>query len=424
MKQPEDIIIALVISLPIILSGIAILVWRHLRSKTLPAWLSGLLGLLALCGSMVIATLLFLVFVLVLGPFGLIWWGAIVFVIVEWVRKHRAARQYGLLWLLAVSSERFMPLVPAIDAFAREHRGAFSRRARRLAGMLNAGVPLPDALDRCPGLLPRYAVPMIRVGYETGTLAPSLRQAATVHDLHEPIWAAITGITTYLLMLPAFGILLLTFLMIKIIPSFEKIFKDFGTALPSMTQALISASNFAVNYWFLLLPFYLVGALLVIHATLRYFGWIDTDLPGIARLTRRFDSARVLDTLALVARQRRPLTEGIAALAHSYPKQNVRWRLAMAAVGISAGRDWCESLREQDLIRHSDLAILQAAQRVGNLPWALHEMADSNRRRLAYRVQAAAQVLFPPMIIAMGLVVMFIVVALFLPLIALIQHMV
>ena len=71
--------------------------------------------------------------------------------------------------------------------------------------MLEAGVPLPDALDQCPGLLPRYAAPMIRVGYETGTLAHALRQAATVHDFGEPIWMALQGKIAYLLLLPVFG---------------------------------------------------------------------------------------------------------------------------------------------------------------------------------------------------------------------------
>ena len=67
--------------------------------------------------------------------------------------------------------------------------------------------------------------------------------------------------------------------------------------------------------------------------------------------------------------------------------------------------------------------MLQAAQRASNLPWALAEMADGVRRRLSYRVLAAIQLLLPPIVILMGLVVMFIVVALFSPLIALIQRL-
>ena len=107
-----------------------------------------------------------------LGFVGIVGWVVLIFVLIEGSRKYRATQQHGLLWLLTVSAERDMPLIPAMEAFARERGGSFSRRAKRLAGMLKAGVPLPDALDRCPGLLPRYAAPTIRVGYETGTLGP------------------------------------------------------------------------------------------------------------------------------------------------------------------------------------------------------------------------------------------------------------
>ena len=258
-----------------------------------------------------------------------------IYVVIEGVRKYRATQQYGLLWLLTVSAERSMPLAPAIEAFARERGGSFSRRARRLAEMLKAGVPLPDALDRCPGLLPRYALPMIRVGCETGTLAPALRQAAKVHDLDEPIWTALQGKIAYLLLLPAFGFVLLMFIMLKIVPSFEKIFNDFGTALPAMTHGLIAVSYFIVNFWFLFLPLFLLGPVLLFYVPMRYFGWTDWDLPGMGRFTRRLDSAQILDTLALVAGQQRPLPEGIAALARSYPKADIRRRLRQAAADIS-----------------------------------------------------------------------------------------
>ena len=46
------------------------------------------------------------------GPFGLLWWGVVLYVIVEGVRKYRATQQDGLMWLLTVSAERSMPLTP------------------------------------------------------------------------------------------------------------------------------------------------------------------------------------------------------------------------------------------------------------------------------------------------------------------------
>ena len=423
MKQADVILVAAIIVLGLLLALVVILAARRIRTGTLHPILAGVLTYLGIIGRVLLALVLLFALAYLMGPFGIIAWFILIFTLTEGARKFRASRQYGLLWLLTVSAERSMPLVPAIEAFAKERCGLFSRRAKRLAAMLNEGVSLPDALDRCPGLLPRYAVPMIRVGHETGTLAPALRQASTAYNLHEPVWMAINGRIAYLFLLPVLGLGILTFIMMQIVPAFQKIFADFDTSLPLMTVALIGVTNLFFQFGFLLLPLYLLALLLMVHILMRYFGLIDTDLPGVTRITRRFDSANILDTLAVVAGQQRSLSEGIAALASCYPKKNIRQRLLQATADIEMGRDWCESLLWHGLIRRPEAAILQSAQRVGNLAWALREMAESVRRRLIYRLQAITQVLFPPIVVLMGLVVMFIVVALFLPLISLISNL-
>jgi len=191
-----------------------------------------------------------------------------------------------------------------------------------------------------------------------------------------------------------------------------------------LTRSLIWLANGIAQYWFLAWPVFLLVDGLVLYAVLRYFGLIDWDLPGIERLTRRFHAAQVLDTLALVAGSQTPLDEGVLALAQSYPKADIRRRLRQAAADMQSGGGWCESLHRRGLIRQAEVVILQAAQRVGNLPWALSEMAESGRRRLAYRLQALIEMLFPPIVVVFGLIVMFVVVALFVPIIALIQRLI
>lgn len=80
-----------------------------------------------------------------------------------------------------------------------------------------------------------------------------------------------------------------------------------------------------------------------------------------------------------------------------------------------------QALRQAKLIRSSDLAILTAAERSGNLEWALEEMADSSIRRLAYRLRLALNVLFPAVLFVFGLFIAFVVISLFMPLVSLIQ---
>ncbi len=152
----------------------------------------------------------------------------------------------------------------------------------------------------------------------------------------------------------------------------------------------------------------------------RYFGW---DLPGTGWLTRRLDAADVLDGLALAARQQQPMLNGFNAIARSHPRSYIQSMLYRAAGDVRNGHDWADALFAAGLIRRADLAVLQAAERAGNLPWALGEMADSNRRRFAYRLQSIAQTAFPIIIILFGAIVGFIVTALFLPLVELIKAM-
>ncbi|MFZ1936613.1 MAG: type II secretion system F family protein [Thermoguttaceae bacterium] len=396
---------------------------RHIRSGRRLPGVSLLGATLEVIGRVLMILLLLVILVAVFGPVGIIFCGILVFAIIECFRKHRASQQNALLWLLVISAERSMPLGPAIEAFAAEQGGSFAWRARRLAELLAAGTPLADALELCPRLLPVYTLPMIRVGSQSGALAPALRQAATVHDQNAPLFMSLIGKIGYLVVLPFFGLGILTFVMAWIVPKFEAIFHDFRADLPGETTTLIDISYCFINYWYLFLPVFLFFAWLVVYAPMRYFGWTLWDLPLARRLARRLDAARILDGLALVARQQRPLVEGITTLALSYPKPSVRQRLALATFDIEAGWDWADSLARHSLIRPAEHAVLQAAQRAGNLPWAMQEMADSARRRFFYKLQALVQAVFPVVLICFGLVVMYVVVALFLPLVALIQRM-
>ncbi len=351
---------------------------------------------------------------------------ALVVIAVAW-QRHRRMQQYMMLATLAVAAERGMPLAPSVQAFAEERRGRMRHRAARLTELLRAGVPLPGALERVPGVIPYEALPTIRVGHATGSLAAALRTALDSRGANEWLWQQAAAKVFYVCFLIFFGTCIATYMLYKLVPEFQVILAEFDAEPPALTQRVIGVMAFCGNS----MPGLLLGEgvrllvlVILFYSVLRYIGWVRWNPPGVARLMRRLDVAAILGTLGLVAQRGRPFTEGIAALAVSYPDGWVRQRLSAVLLDLESGADWCDSLARHGVIRGADLAVLQAAQRVGNLPWALREMADSNRRRLVYQLQGLLHVLYPLAILALGVTIMAFVVAFFLPIVALIENLV
>jgi type II secretory pathway component PulF len=129
----------------------------------------------------------------------------------------------------------------------------------------------------------------------------------------------------------------------------------------------------------------------------------------------------VLRWLAIAVRQQRPLAEMVRLMAGYFPRPALQWRLERAARRMESGEDWCDSLYRVGLLRHAEAGLFRAAQRAGNLAWALEEMADSSVRRAAYRWSAWLNVLFPAVVIVFGGGVFFLALGILTPLFGLIS---
>jgi protein transport protein HofC len=88
---------------------------------------------------------------------------------------------------------------------------------------------------------------------------------------------------------------------------------------------------------------------------------------------------------------------------------------------MEAGLPWWDSLWRRRLISAADRSLLESAERLGNLPWALQAVAEWHHWRLTYRMHWWLHLLAPPLVILVGMVVGFVVVALFMPLIKIIE---
>jgi protein transport protein HofC len=146
-------------------------------------------------------------------------------------------------------------------------------------------------------------------------------------------------------------------------------------------------------------------------------------MPLVANIFFRRHSAILLRCLAYVVEGNKPMTEAIRNLARTHPAEPVRKRLLRVVRDIEAGEDWCRALAVRGLIRPSEESLLEAAKKVGNLPWALRQAAESSERRLTYRFQLWVQWFLPLCVLLAGALVFLIVVAYFAPLLVLIEKL-
>lgn len=336
--------------------------------------------------------------------------------------KYAAAERRGLLWALTVAAERGIPLAQAARAFADERSLQLGLRASRLADLLEAGAPLPQALDLSRNAVSTDALLAARIGHELGMLGPALRMSLDHTEQVAGVMRRIMADFAYFVFVGWVGLMVITFMALKIIPVFQKMFDEFHLLLPQLTLLVIGAMRQWFVYWYLYLPPPLLLFTAAGLVTLAYYaGWSRYEVPLFHRFWLRRESALVLRALAFAVRQQRALGPTVRMLSHQYPKVSVAQRLARAATAIDQGVPWCDALRQVGLLKDFEASVLRAAERVGNLAWALDEMADSTWRRFAMRLHAALGFLSPVLILIMGMAVASLVIGLFMPLIALIQ---
>jgi type II secretory pathway component PulF len=412
---------------PIILIGLVVLgfalLWsRHLAYRHRPAAADDAMKLiLSIAAWVCVVTGIggaVLQGLFVLSPVGIV---IIACVAIMLVTRYRAMERRSLLRCLSLAAQKRVPLNEAARAFANERSDELGLRATRLAEGIEAGMSLPEALTRSGTRLPVDALLAVRVGYETNTLSESLRRVARFDSDLDLLIRSVVEKLMYLLCIwiVMFGIL--TFIMLKIVPVFEKMFREFEIKLPAITQALIAISVEFVKFGFLLIP--VIGGVTAAACVgvLYYVDFLPRGAPVVNWLCKRWDAALVMRVLALAVRFGWPMNKTIWLLARVYPSAPVRARLVQTGRRIDNGEDWCDSLRRVGLLRTADWAVLQSASRVGNLEWALDEMADSSIRRLVYQLRVAVNFVFPSTLFLFGLIVGFVVIGLFVPLVSLIQ---
>jgi type IV pilus assembly protein PilC len=214
--------------------------------------------------------------------------------------------------------------------------------------------------------------------------------------------------------------------MLYIIPKFDKIFRDFGMKLPWMTEMLISVSRWFGEYWYVLplfpLSIYLILKLIRMNKSGAYaLDRLTLWIPIVGGLVEKTIVARTTRTLGTLIASGVPILEALAIVRETSNNAVFERMFQRIYESIREGDTIAQPLKESRLVDDMVVNMVDVGEETGDLDTMLYKVADVYDEEVDVMVESLISLLEPLMIVFLGFIIGFIVIALFLPLIKLLE---
>ncbi|MBS0198417.1 MAG: type II secretion system F family protein [Planctomycetes bacterium] len=301
---------------------------------------------------------------------------------------------------------------------------------------VEGGSSLSEAMGKFPKAFNHLYVKMVNAGEIGGVLDIILQRLAEFMEKSQRLQRKIKGAMVYPIVVITIAALILTGIMVFIIPKFEEIFRDFGVALPWLTMKLISTSRWvagtnpgqSIPGWIVLLPSPII--MIAMWKLIRKAGpgraATDTMLlfsPVFGNLIRKTVIARFTRTLGTLVSAGVPILEAVKITKETSGNYVFEKALQKVHDSIREGEGFAAPLRESKTCDAIVVNMIDVGEETGELDAMLLKIADNYDEEVDVAVAALVSLLEPLMVVVLGGIVGTIVVAMFLPLVAMIQSL-
>jgi general secretion pathway protein F len=285
---------------------------------------------------------------------------------------------------------------------------------------VRGGASLSDTLLRHhPRPFSRLYVNMVRAGEKGGVLEVTLRRLAEFLEARGAFRDAVVSALAYPLVITAVGAGAIVFLMTFVIPRFATIFADLGQAIPLPTQILLNVSGAARAYWWVAPP-------VVLGAVFAWRTWTSTPegrlawdqwvlrLPLFGPLAMKIETARFTRTLGTMLKSGVPVLGAMAVVGDMMSNQAIAGAVTRIAQDVKRGGTIAVSMREHAPFPSLAVHMVRVGEETGRLEEMLLKVAETFEADVRSDLKRVIGLLEPIIILAMGVVVAFIVVAMLL----------
>jgi type IV pilus assembly protein PilC len=322
-----------------------------------------------------------------------------------------------------------LPLLRALELITKQERNpAFKVILSNVVDSVSQGNNLSEALQAHPKVFDKLFVNMVRAGEAGGVLDKVLDRLAKFREKAERIQKKVKAAMVYPGVVMSVAIIIVYILMVKVVPSFQKLLDGQKTQMPPLTEFVIGISKLLTVYWWAT-PILIFGI---------YFGlksWLATEkgkelfdriifrLPKVGTFVQIVSVSRFARTFGTLMASGVPILQSITITRDTLDNVVIAKSLERVHDRVRDGEPLSVPLEQSGVFPQMVTSMIQVGEETGQLPEMLNRVADIYDEEVDNAVSALTSIIEPVLIVFLAVVVGAIVLAMFLPLIALITKM-
>ena len=322
-----------------------------------------------------------------------------------------------------------MPLLKGLEVLARQERNvAFRSVLGGLAEDIRSGGTLSEAMARHPRVFDRLYVNMIKAGEAGGVLDVVLERLAKFQEKSLQLRGKVKAAMVYPLIVMLVAVLILAGLLVFVVPKFKQIFADLlkGAPLPMLTEAVLAVSEFVRTHY--LVAIAIVAVISIAFRLARktpaggrlFDGWM-IRMPLFGELILKALVARVTRTFGTLLSSGVPILQALSITRDTTGNLRVADALDVVHDRVKQGDPVAPPLESTRVFPAMVTSMIDVGEHTGQLPEMLNKVADIYDEEVDTAVAGLSSMIEPILIVFLAGVVGTIVIALFLPIIRIVQ---
>ncbi|MHC4342140.1 MAG: type II secretion system F family protein [Planctomycetota bacterium] len=334
---------------------------------------------------------------------------------------------------LSTLQDAGLPIVSCLKILEGQlAKGYFKNVLLGVTDDVESGASLSEALAKHPRVFDTLYVNMVRAGEAGGVLDVILARLAAFKEKAEKLKRRVKGAATYPVAVLIVIVLILLFIMTNVVPKFEEVFSGLPggeEGLPGITKVMMGISQWLVQWWWafiltVILLFWAIPKLVSLSAAGRYFlDEMKLRMPPVGELYRKVLVARFTRTFGTLVSSGVPILEALDIVRGAAGNAVMAKVIGEVRDAIREGESIADPLSNQKVRIFDDLVVnmIDVGEKTGELDKMLIKIADNYDEEVDVAVGGLTSLLEPMLIVVMGGAVFVIVLALFLPLLKIID---